>query len=68
MNTHVSLFVALGLLLLTHVNLVLVIDKVDNRGPRVAVIDIVTKPRRVDHSQLDLERLFLQFGFDNLDL
>ena len=46
----------------------LVVDEVDYRRPRVTVIDVVAKPWRVDHSQLDLELLLFKFGLDDLDL
>jgi hypothetical protein len=65
---QVGLLDPLRLLLLPHIRLVLVIDKVHNRAPRVAVVDIVTKPRGVDDRQLHLELLLLELGFDDLDL
>lgn len=54
-NTHVALLLALGLLLLTHVDFVLIVDKVDDGRPRVAVVHIVTKSGCVDDRELDLE-------------
>ena len=56
------------LLLLSHVRLMLVIDEVDNRGPGVAVVDIVTKARGIDDGQLGLELFLLQLGLDDFDL
>lgn len=41
-------------------------DEVDDRVPRVAVVDIVAKAGRVDHVQLDLELLLLEFGLDDV--
>lgn len=41
-------------------------NKVDNGSPRVLVVDIVSKSRRVDHGQLDLELLLFQLGLDNV--
>ena len=67
-NAHIQLLASIGLLLLAHVALVLVIDKVDDGGPRVLVVDIVSKPRGVDHGELDPELLLLEFGFDDIDL
>lgn len=67
-NTQIALLLTLRLLLLTHVNLMLVINEIDNRCPGVAVVDIVTEPGSVDNSEFDLERLFLKFGLDDLDL
>jgi hypothetical protein len=66
-NTKVALLAALRLLLLNHVGLVLVVNKVDNGGPRVAVVDIVTKAGSVDDGELDLELLFFELSLDNLD-
>ena len=68
MNTKVTLLAALGLLLLDHVRLMLVVNKVDNGRPRVAVIDIVSKTGRVDNGEFDLELLLLKLSLDYLDL
>ncbi len=46
----------------------LVVDKVHNRRPRVAVVDIVAKAGRVNDSELDLELLLLKLGLDDLNL
>jgi hypothetical protein len=43
MNAEVRLVSPQRLLLLSHVCLMLVIDEVDDRRPRVAVVDVVTK-------------------------
>ncbi len=67
-NTEIRFLAALGLLFLSHVNLVLVINKIDNGRPGVTVVDVVTETRRVDDRELDLERLFFQFCLDNIDL
>jgi hypothetical protein len=67
MYTQIRLLDSLRLLLLPHISLVLVIDKVHNRRPRVTIIDIVTKARRVNNSQLDLELFLLEFRFDDFD-
>ena len=67
-NAKVALLAALGLLLLNHVRLMLVVNEVDNRRPRVPIIDIVTKARGVNDSKLDLELLLLELGLDDLDL
>ena len=68
MNAKIALLAALGLLLLDHVRLMLVVNEVDNRRPRVPIVDVVTKARGVNDSKLDLELLLLEFGLDNLDL
>jgi hypothetical protein len=67
-DAKVSLLPTVGLLLLAHVRLVLVIDKVDDRGPRVAVVDIVAKAGGVDDGELDFELLLLELGLDDFDL
>jgi hypothetical protein len=66
-DPKITLLTALGLLLLDHVRLVLVVNKVDNRRPRVAVIDIVSKARSVDDSEFNLELLLLELSLDNFD-
>lgn len=68
MAAEVALLSALGLLLLPHIRLVLVIDKVDDRNPRVAVVHVVAKARSINNRQLDLELLLLKLSLDNLDL
>jgi hypothetical protein len=68
MNPEVALLAALGLLLLDHVRLMLVVNKVDNGRPRVAIIDIVSKTGRVNNGEFDLELLFLELSLDYLNL
>ena len=63
-NSKVRLFVPLRLLLLTHICLMLVINKLDDRHPRVAVVDVVTEARCVNNGELDLELLLFKFGLD----
>lgn len=58
-NSQVALLCPLRLLFLAHVSLVLVVNEVDDRRPRVAVVDVVAEARRVDHGELDLELLLL---------
>jgi len=67
-HTQVGLLLSLGLLLLTHVGLVLVIDKLNDGLPGVPVVDIVSKPRRVNDRQPDLEELLLQLRLCNINL
>ena len=67
-NAKVALLAALGLLLLNHVRLMLVVNEVDNRRPRVPIVDVVTKARGVNDSKLDLKLLLLELGLDDLDL
>ena len=68
MDPEVTLLAALGLLLLDHIRLMLVVNKVDNGRPRVAVIDVVSKTGRVNNGEFDLELLFLELSLDYLDL
>lgn len=67
-NTEIRFLTTLGLLFLSHVNLVLIIDEIDNRCPGIAVVDVVPEAGCVDDGELDLERLLLQLGLDNIDL
>ncbi len=53
-HTQIRFLAPLWLLLLSHICLMLVVDEFDNGGPRVAVVDIVAKSRRVDDGKLDL--------------
>jgi hypothetical protein len=68
MHSEVRLVRPQGLLLLSHVRLMLVIDEINDGGPRVTVVDIVTKAGSVNDRQLDFELLFLQLGLDYFDL
>lgn len=68
MNTQITFLRALRLLLLPHIDLMLIIHEVDDRGPRVAVVDVVAKTRGINDSELDFERLLLELGFDDVDL
>lgn len=67
-HPQITLLRPLRLLLLTHVCLVLVVNEVDNWGPRVTVVDVVAEARRVDHGQLNLELLLLKLSLDYLNL
>lgn len=68
MHSEVNLVLSLGLLFLTHVCFVLVVDKVYDRSPGVAIIHIVTETRAVNDRELGLELFFLELRFDNLHL
>jgi hypothetical protein len=68
MNPQIRLLRPLGLLLLSHIRLMLVVDEVDDGAPRVAVVDVVSEARGVDHGELDAELLLFEFGLDDLDL
>jgi hypothetical protein len=65
-HAQVGLLVTLRLLLLAHIRLVLVVNEVDDRRPRVAVVDIVSKTRRVDNSELDFELLLFELCLDDV--
>lgn len=67
-NPEVSLLLALRLLFLSHVGLMLVVDEIDDWGPRVTVVDIVPESRSVDDGELDFELLLLKLCLDDLDL
>jgi hypothetical protein len=67
-DPEVNLALSLGLLLLPHVELMLVVDKVDDGRPRVAVVDIVTESRCVDHGEFNLKRLLFELCLDDLHL
>lgn len=67
-DPEVGLLLTLRLLLLSHVSLVLVIDEIDDRGPRVTVVDIVAESGGINDGELDFELLLLKLGLDYLDL
>ena len=68
MHAKVCLLAALGLLLLDHIRLVLVINEVHNRRPRVTVVDVVAEAGSVNNGELDLELPLLKLSLDNLNL
>ena len=59
-DTHVAELLALGLLVLTHVRLVLIIDKVHNGHPAVAVVGVVAESGCINDGQFDVELLLLE--------
>jgi hypothetical protein len=60
MHTEVDLVLAARLLLLKHVRLVLVVEKLDNRHPGVAVVDIVAKSGGVNNRQPNYENTLVR--------
>lgn len=52
-DTEINLVAAAGLLFLQHVGLMLVIQELDNGLPRVAVVDVVTEARGINHGEAD---------------
>jgi hypothetical protein len=44
----------------------LVINELDDRWPRVTVIDVVPKTRCINDSKLDLKLFLFELGLDNL--
>lgn len=56
MNPEVGLLTALGLLLLSHVGFMLIIDEVNDRSPRITVVDVVSKPGGINNGEFDFER------------
>ena len=67
-NPKVNLIVSLRLLLLSHINLMLVINEIDNGCPRVAVVHVVAEAWGINHGEFDFERLLLEFSLDDVDL
>ena len=63
MNTEIDSVGSAWLLFLQHVGLMLIVQKFNDRHPRVAVVDVVTEARSVNNGQADypchaLERVF----------
>lgn len=52
-HTEIDLVLPARLLLLEHVGLMLVVEKLDDGHPRIAVVDIVAETGCVDHCQAD---------------
>lgn len=50
-DAEVDLVGAARLLLLQHIRLMLVVQELDNRLPRIAVVDIVAKARGINNGQ-----------------
>lgn len=46
----------------------LVVNELHDREPRVSVVDIVAKSRRINDREFDLELLFLELSLDYFDL
>ena len=46
----------------------LIVQEFDNRLPGISIIDIVSETWCIDDSEVDLERLLLEFCLDDLDL
>lgn len=67
MNSQVTLLGPLRLLLLAHVCLMLIVNEVDNGGPRITVVDVVAKSRCVNHCELDFELLLFKLRLDDLN-
>lgn len=67
MHALVMQLFPLWLLLLSHIRLVLIVNKVHEWCPTVAVVYIVTKPWRVDNRQVHAELLFLKLSTDHVN-
>ena len=52
-DTEVDFINTAGLLLLQHIRLMLIIQKLDNWHPGIAVVDIVAKARSIDDGEAD---------------
>ena len=68
MDPEVGFLPTLGLLFLSHIGLVLIIDEIDDWGPRVTVVDVVSESGGVNDGELDFELLLLKLRLDDLDL
>ena len=68
MHAHVHFIVPVGLLLLSHVALMLIVNEVDYGSPRVTVVDIVSESGSIDNGQFDLELFLLELGFHYINL
>jgi len=67
-HTEINLLGSARLLLLKHVALMLVVEELDDRLPRVAVVHVVAETRSVNDRKADLEELLLELGLGDLDL
>ena len=68
MHPQINLLRPAWLLLLQHIALMLIIQKLDDRLPAIPVIHIVAEPRGVDNRKADFEELLLQLGLGDFDL
>ena len=57
MDTKINLIDTARLLLLQHVGLMLIIQKLDDRHPGIAVVNIVSEARCVDDGETDYQQL-----------
>ena len=63
MNAEVDSVGSAWLLFLQHVGLMLIIQKFNDRHPRVAVVDVVTEARSVNDGQADYRCQALELAF-----
>lgn len=56
-HTEINLVLAAGLLLLKHVGFMLVVEELDDRHPRVPVVDIIAEAGSIDHGQANYDRV-----------
>lgn len=66
-NSQIRLLISLWLLFLSHIGLVLVINKFNDGGPRVGVVDVVTESGGINDGELDFELFLLELGLDDFD-
>lgn len=52
-DTEIDLVNTAGLLLLQHIRFMLIVQELDNRHPRIAIVDIVSKSRCINNGQTD---------------
>ena len=68
MDTQIRFFAPLRLLFLTHIGLMLVVNELHDRKPRVSVVDVVAESRSVDDCELYLELLLFKLCLDYFNL
>ena len=68
MDTQIRFFAPLRLLFLTHIGLMLVVNELHDRKPRVSVVDVVAETRGVDDGELYLELLLFKLCLDYFNL
>ena len=68
MNTVVDNVHAVDLVLSIEVCIISTLDIVNDWTPRLIIVDKVTKPRCIDHSQTETDTSLLDVGADGLNL
>lgn len=63
-NSHVTFFVPIASTFALHKGGMLLIKKLDNRDPAILVIHVISKPRRINHSQTNIKSLFFNIYYE----